>query len=156
MASNDSNTDTIVSKDCNDEKPIKDLGEEKMVKELGEKKMVIHMKIAAHQLLSKLLRPDNPEHDWESLAGLMGFSYEEILHLRCDVDPVISIIRQWERQSDATIDKLLSFLNKIGRLDVIEDLQPYISMCSTGSIKYCCTCKSHIFLGGGQGYFCDP
>ena len=149
MASNGSNTDTIVSKNCNDEKPIKDLGEEKMVKELGEKKMVIHMKIAAHQLLSKLLRPDNPEHDWESLAGLMGFSYEEILHLRCDVDPVISIIRQWERQSDATIDKLLSFLKKIERLDVIEDLQPYISMCSTGSIKYYCTCKSHIFFFGG-------
>ena len=102
--------------------------EEKPVREQSEGKMVIHMNIAAHQFLSKLLRPKSPEHDWESLAELMGFSYEEILNLGCDFDPVESIIRQWERQSDATVDKLLSFLNKIERFDVIEDLQPFISM----------------------------
>lgn len=122
MASNEDSKDVIVFNDRNDEKPVK---------ELGEKRMVIHMKIAAHQLLSKLLRPVRPERDWESLAGQMGFSYEEILNLRCDVDPVISIIRQWERQPDATIDKLLSFLHEIERFDVIEDLQPYISMFSS-------------------------
>ena len=122
MASNEDSKDVIVFNDRNDEKPVK---------ELDEKRMVIHMKIAAHQLLSKLLRPVHPEHDWESLAGQMGFSYEEILNLRCDVDPVISIIRQWERQPDATIDKLLSFLREIGRFDVIEDLQPYIGMFSS-------------------------
>jgi hypothetical protein len=58
----------------------------------------------------------------------MGFSYEEILNLGCDFDPVESIIRQWERQSDATVDKLLSFLKEIERFDVIEDLQTFISM----------------------------
>ena len=100
--------------------------EEKVVEEKREKKMVIHMNIAAHQLLSKLLRPKLPGHDWESLAELMGHGYEEILNLRCDQDPVESIIRQWERESDATIDKLLSFLQEIERPDVIEDLQQFI------------------------------
>jgi phosphoribosylaminoimidazole carboxylase (NCAIR synthetase) len=105
-----------------------DSSEEKPVNEKSEEKMVIHMNIAAHQLLSKLLRPKSPEHDWESLAELMGFTYEDILNLRCDQDPVESITRQWERQSDATINKLLSFLSKIERPDVIEDLQQFICM----------------------------
>ena len=98
------------------------------VKEKSEEKMVIHMKIAAHQLLSKLLRPEFPGKDWKSLAGLMGFTYEEILDLECDQDPVESVIRQWERQSNATIEKLLKFLEELERLDAIEDLQPFISM----------------------------
>jgi hypothetical protein len=116
------------SKDINYIMASNDNNEEKPVKEQSEGKMAIHMNIAAHQLLSKLLRPKSPEHDWESLADLMGFSYEEILNLGCDFDPVESIIRQWERQSDATVDKLLSFLKEIERFDVIEDLQTFISM----------------------------
>lgn len=101
--------------------------EENPASEENESKMVIHMNIAAHQLLSKLLRPDSLRSNWENLASLMGFSTEQIWNLRCDVDPVESIIRQWERQSDATIDKLLSFLREIERPDAIEDLQPFIS-----------------------------
>jgi hypothetical protein len=99
---------------------------EEFITEKLEKKMVIHMNIAAHQLLSKLLRPKSTGHDWENLAELMGHEYEDILNLRCDQDPVESIIRQWERQPDATIEKLLSFLREIERPDVIEDLQQFI------------------------------
>lgn len=104
-----------------------DSSEEQKVKENVEEKLLIHMNIGAHQLLSKLLRPSFPGHDWKSLADKMGFTYEEILNLECDLDPVESIVRHWERQSGATIARLLLFLNDIERLDVIEDLQPFIS-----------------------------
>ena len=115
---------------------------EKTVKAKNDEKMVINMSISAHQLMSKLLRPPRPEHDWESLADKMGFEYEEILNIRCDQDPVESIIRSWERKPEATIDRLISFLDEIERPDVIEDLQPYISMfmvpLNLSNILICC------------------
>ncbi|XP_046847236.1 LOW QUALITY PROTEIN: myeloid differentiation primary response protein MyD88-like [Xenia sp. Carnegie-2017] len=91
----------------------------------GEKKMVLHMSIAAHQLLSKLLRPKLSGHDWRSLADCMGFTYEDILDLECDMDPVVSIIPMGKARG-ATVEKLLLFLEKIERPDVIEDLEPFI------------------------------
>lgn len=93
----------------------------------SEEKMVIHMRIAAHQRLSMLMRPRSFMKDWKNLADLMGFTWEEILNIQeCDFDPVISVVRQWERNPDATIKKLISFLKKLGRHDVVEDLQPFI------------------------------
>ena len=91
-----------------------------------EEKMVIHMRIAAHQRLSLLLRPNSFGKDWRNLAEFMGFTYEEILNLECDQDPVESIVRQWERKPCATIAILISYLEKLKRYDAIEDLQPFI------------------------------
>lgn len=91
-----------------------------------EEKMVIHMNIKAHQILSMLMRPPSHGKDWKSLADLMGFTNEEIVNLECDMDPVESVIRRWERQKDSTINRLVSYLETLGRNDVIEDLKNFI------------------------------
>lgn len=98
-----------------------------MATDCKEEKMVIHMNISAHQCLSMLLRPQSPfQKDWMGLADLMGFTYEQILCLKCDQDPVENIVRQWERKPDATVNTLISYLAELQRNDAIEDLQPFI------------------------------
>ena len=94
----------------------------------GEEKLVKTLPAGALGKLSTLLRPRVPGKDWKELAGHMGFTVEEIRYFDEEKDPVVQVLTKWSllKHEHATTNKLVDFLRKMGRLDVIQDIQTYI------------------------------
>ena len=90
-----------------------------------EAKRVQDMSYQAHETIYKLLRPDVPGRDWKTLADRLNYSNEDINYFACERQPVVSLIRHWEKRN-ATINELLSHLEKMERQDLVEDLQLFI------------------------------
>ena len=83
----------------------------------------------AFLVLSKLLQPTNAlGKDWRMLAGIMGFTVEEIQYFSVDSDPVRKVLTKWSmlHHEQATTDKLVRFLEEMGRMDAIHDIKCYI------------------------------
>lgn len=73
----------------------------------------------------------NPKHtvaaDWMEVAEEMGFSYLEIENYKTLLDPTRTVLGEWAaRNSDASVGKLLSILEKKERRDIVEDLRSLI------------------------------
>ena len=90
-----------------------------------EVKRVRDMSYPAHETIYKLLRPDVPGRDWKTLADRLNYSNEDINYFACERRPVKALIENWEK-SNATINELLSHLEKMERQDLVEDLQLFI------------------------------
>lgn len=95
-------------------------------------KLVKTLPADAFEVLSNLLLPPFPGKDWQSLAGYLGFTLEEIRAFSsgCE-DPVLKVLTRWTllKHELATIGTLVCYLNDLGRLDVIEDISPYFGWC---------------------------
>eukprot|EP00795_Rhopilema_esculentum_P014419 gene14419-5473_t len=101
--------------------------------QLQSQKLVKTLCFEALNQLSLLLKPARLGKDWRSLADLIGFSNEDIMYLAEDKEPVVELMKEWVKrhQEGATIGKLTEYLKKLGRLDVIEDLQDYFDKALT-------------------------
>ena len=97
-----------------------------------EDKLVKTLPYGAFDVLSRGLLPPAIGRDWRSLADLMGFSVEDIRYFSAgNEDPVLKTLTTWAslRHDKATTTKLIEFLRQLGRLDVVEDLEPFIGKC---------------------------
>jgi len=67
------------------------------------------------------------------LAGIMGFNMEEIQYFSVDSDPVRKVLTKWSMlyHEQATTDKLIHFLEEMGRMDVIHDIKCYVDKALT-------------------------
>lgn len=98
----------------------------------GEGKLVKTLPAGAFKSLSELLKPSTSTgKDWKLLADLLGFSHEEILSFGCEDEPVTKVLTKWTllKHERATVDKLVGYLESIGRLDAVEELDRYIGKC---------------------------
>lgn len=73
----------------------------------------------------------NPKHtvaaDWMSVAESMGFSYLEIKNYEGLRNPTRTLLEDWQsRTTEATVGRLLSILSELERMDIVEDLRPFI------------------------------
>ncbi|XP_037550003.1 myeloid differentiation primary response protein MyD88 [Nematolebias whitei] len=81
----------------------------------------------------------NPKHtvaaDWMEVAEEMGFSYLEIENHKSVKNPTKAVLEEWAaRNSDASVGKLLSILEKKERKDIVEDIR---SLIDEDVRKYC-------------------
>ncbi|GFQ98317.1 myeloid differentiation primary response protein MyD88, partial [Trichonephila clavata] len=81
-------------------------------------------------LLGKLLNPeqnllsgDGFARDYRGLAEQMEFGFDDIRNFQRKEDPTMKILEEWTTQPNASIGKLIKFLENMGRHDVIQDLQ---------------------------------
>lgn len=88
-------------------------------------KLVRDLSHEAHFRMQMLLLPSNPGRDWKTLADKMGFTREEILYFECRKDPVLELISSYESRGK-TISELLSLLEEMERIDLIQDLEEFI------------------------------
>ena len=94
-----------------------------------DEKLVKDLSFEAHRKMDVLLLPSNPGRDWKKLADKMWYSMETILYFESKKDkgPVMELIKDYEDRGK-TISELISFLSEMERFDLIQDLQPFISM----------------------------
>ena len=100
-------------------------------------KLVKDLSYEAHRRMDILLLPPASGKDWKTLADKMGYSSEDIKYFECiknDRGPVIELISDYESR-EKPISDLMSLLNEMGRLDLIEDLQPFIGKPELASSK---------------------
>ncbi|KAF8784652.1 Myeloid differentiation primary response like protein [Argiope bruennichi] len=71
----------------------------------------------------KILSSNNYARDYRGLAEQMQFSFDDIRNFQRQGDPTMKILEEWTVQPDATIGKLIQFLENMGRHDVIQDLE---------------------------------
>lgn len=74
--------------------------------------------------------------DYRGLAELMGFQYKIIKKFGESENPTMKIIDSWETHADATLDKLISFLEEMDRYDVITELTPFLEKNVETYIQY--------------------
>lgn len=55
--------------------------------------------------------------DWEGLAEMLDFQYEEILIFKNSEDPIRRVLESWSTKKGATIGKLWNYLLKLERED---------------------------------------
>ncbi|CAG9826820.1 unnamed protein product [Diabrotica balteata] len=86
-------------------------------------------------LISALLNPRKVipndkglSRDWHGLAELCGISGEIIPHIKESKDAALKVLEIWSEKNkeESTTAKLLSFLEKLDRFDVVEDVAPLI------------------------------
>ncbi|KAF2904645.1 hypothetical protein ILUMI_01529 [Ignelater luminosus] len=86
-------------------------------------------------LISMLLNPPkiflsetSLSRDWHGLAQLVGIGGECVPHLLYGLDPTNKILALWLKESkeDATIKKLLMYLEQLDRFDIIDDIKTSI------------------------------
>ncbi|XP_072376261.1 myeloid differentiation primary response protein MyD88 [Diabrotica undecimpunctata] len=86
-------------------------------------------------LISALLNPRKVipndkglSRDWHGLAELCGISGEIIPHIKESNDAALKVLEIWSEKNkeESTTAKLLSFLEKLDRFDVVEDVTPLI------------------------------
>ncbi|KAM9337537.1 myeloid differentiation primary response protein MyD88 [Symphorus nematophorus] len=84
--------------------------------------MTVRKKLGLH------LNPRNTvAADWTAVAEVMGFTYLEIKNYEAFKKPTESVLEDWQaRCTDATVGKLLSILEEVERVDILEDLRPLI------------------------------
>lgn len=75
-----------------------------------------------------LLSKNGYSRDYHGLAEQMNFQYNVVRNFeRCE-DVTMKILEAWSVEPDATIGKLINFLENMGRHDVIEDMQSKFGM----------------------------
>lgn len=86
--------------------------------------------ILSNNLNIKGVIPSKSGHarDYRGLAELMDFQYSNIKIFERNEDPTLRILEAWETRPDATLDKLISFLEEMERYDVINELKPLLGM----------------------------
>lgn len=62
--------------------------------------------------------------DYRGFAELIGFPYRTIKKFEESEDRTLKILKAWESRPDAMLDKLIDYLEKMDRYDVIEDFLP--------------------------------
>lgn len=84
--------------------------------------------ILSNNLDIKIVLPAKNGHsrDYRGLAELMGFQYNDIKKFERYDDPSMKILESWETHPDATLDKLISFLEEMERHDIIKELEPLL------------------------------
>lgn len=67
--------------------------------------------------------------DWRGLAGLMGYSAQqvEIYEASKSDDPVWKLICDWSRTNRATVSQLTALLQELERVDIVTDIQEALS-----------------------------
>lgn len=65
--------------------------------------------------------------DYRGLAELIDFPYHEIKVLEKYEHPTMRILEEWEINPNATLDKLISFLEAMDRHDIIDKIIPSLS-----------------------------
>lgn len=83
----------------------------------------------ANNLDSKqvLLSSKNISRDYRGLAELIGLQYCAIKKLEEFQDRTMKILDTWETCPDATLDKLITYLEDMDRHDIIQELIPSLS-----------------------------
>lgn len=68
--------------------------------------------------------------DWHGLAELVGIGGERVPHLQCGSDPTNKILTLWLKESkeDATVKKLLTYLEQLDRFDIVDDIKSSVGM----------------------------
>ncbi|GIY62162.1 myeloid differentiation primary response protein MyD88 [Caerostris extrusa] len=74
----------------------------------------------------QMLSSDGYARDYRGLAELMDFSYDDIKNFESKGDPTQHILREWVLQPNATMGRLVSFLEQIGRHDVKDDFKSHL------------------------------
>ncbi|XP_054708410.1 myeloid differentiation primary response protein MyD88-like [Uloborus diversus] len=77
-------------------------------------------------LQDPLCSEDGVPIDYRGLACLMNLEHIDVRNFETTGQPTLSILQEWEKQTDATIGQLLNFLKKMGRHSVIQDILPLI------------------------------
>ncbi|KAG8178439.1 hypothetical protein JTE90_016111 [Oedothorax gibbosus] len=72
-----------------------------------------------------LLSKEGYSRDYHGLAEQMNFQYNVVRNFERSEDVTMKILEAWSTEPDATIGKLISFLENMGRHDVIEDMQSF-------------------------------
>ncbi|KAI4901419.1 hypothetical protein NFI96_018550, partial [Prochilodus magdalenae] len=82
------------------------------------------LKFSVRKKLGLYLNPTNTvAADWRDIAERMGFSYLEIKNYEKRESPFQSLLDDWGTQPDATIGKLLLFLEEAERKDIVSDVK---------------------------------
>lgn len=68
--------------------------------------------------------------DWQGLAELCGISGVLIPGISTNSDPTANVLQIWVEncKSEATVDKLLTYLEQLDREDIIDDVLPLIGL----------------------------
>ncbi|ERL93009.1 myeloid differentiation primary response protein MyD88 [Dendroctonus ponderosae] len=97
---------------------------------------VLVFRAATRATLSNLLNPmkllpndKGVPRDWHGVAEKAGLSGELIRSLANDPDPTGKVLKMWSDtwKSEATISKLIGYLEDLDRLDVVDDVLPLIA-----------------------------
>ncbi|CAG9760570.1 unnamed protein product [Ceutorhynchus assimilis] len=97
---------------------------------------VLVLRPATRTLISSLLNPikllrneRGLPRDWQGLAELCGVAGELIPSISNEHNPTATILKTWQEQikSEATVDKLITYLEQIDRSDVVDDILPLIA-----------------------------
>ena len=60
--------------------------------------------------------------DFRTLGNLMNLKEDEIEELNLNDNPTEALLQKWEFRNESTVDKLNQLLQKMGRLDVIQEI----------------------------------
>ncbi|XP_052213543.1 uncharacterized protein LOC127832254 isoform X2 [Dreissena polymorpha] len=65
---------------------------------------------------------------WQTLAGEMGYTSEEVAILSCNTkqDPPQELLQDWSRNPANTVQKLVSLLSEIDRKDIIQEIRDFL------------------------------
>lgn len=76
--------------------------------------------------------------DYRGLAELIGFQFKIIKRFGESESPTMKILESWETRPDATLDKLITFLEEMDRHDVISELIPFLGWYLKQNYNICC------------------
>ncbi|KAF5903596.1 myeloid differentiation primary response protein MyD88 [Clarias magur] len=77
--------------------------------------------------LALYLNPTNTvAADWTDIAEKMEFTYLEIKNYEKRENPTQKLLEDWQTRVEATVSRLLGFLEQADRKDIISDLKPLI------------------------------
>lgn len=87
----------------------------------------IALNYSVRKRLALYLNPTNTvAADWTDIADKMEFTYLEIKNYEKRENPTQKLLEDWQTRAEATVGKLLSFLEQAERKDIISDLRPLI------------------------------
>ncbi|KAF7288103.1 hypothetical protein GWI33_000155 [Rhynchophorus ferrugineus] len=96
---------------------------------------ILVLKANTRNMISNLLNPHKflkndkgIPRDWQGLAELCGISGVLIPSISSDHDPTAKVLQIWAEKckSEATVDKLLTYLEQLDREDIVDDVLPLI------------------------------
>ncbi|KAG9283297.1 myeloid differentiation primary response protein MyD88 [Astyanax mexicanus] len=87
----------------------------------------IALNYGVRKRLGQYLNPTNTvASDWTDLAERMDFTYLEIRNYERRENPTQTLLEEWQTRPEATVGKLLTFLEEAERKDIITDLKRHI------------------------------
>lgn len=88
---------------------------------------VIALNYTVRKKLSLYLNPTNTvAADWSQIAEKMEFTYLEIKNFEKTENPTKSLLEEWQTRTEASVGKLLCFLEQVERKDILSDLKSLI------------------------------